>query len=1270
MQFIKNGPDIPERLLQTHEDGRVVFFCGAGISYPARLPDFRGLVSKLYDAVGAVPSVVQKTAIKSAQYDTAIGLLEGKNGIVGGREVVRKALAAILNPDFSAPNSIATHEALLKLATQRNGHLRLVTTNFDRLFEEVINRQGLIIERFEAPLLPVPKNKWDGLVYLHGLLSTSPTTSQLDRLVVSSGDFGLAYLTERWAARFVSELFRNYTVCFVGYSINDPVLRYMMDALAADQQLGESPPEMFAFGSYSNGQEEQRANEWQAKNVTPILYRERNHHAYLHKTLKAWADTYRDGVLGKERIVAQYAVNPPMESTREDNFVGRIIWAISDKSGLPAKQFANLNPVPPIDWLEPLTQNMFKHDELMRFGVSPKTEKDDKLSFSLVRRPAPYTHAPWMALVSGGRDSQWDDVMNQVANWLLRHLDDPKLILWIAKHGGQLHEQLSWMISGKIKELDRLATAGKHYELDRIRENAPAAIPRPLMVTLWHLLLSGRVKSYTRHADLYDWLARFEQNGLTPILRLELYKILSPRVRLSEPFHWDGFGEEADNSQPERISDLVKWEVELNTENPYSALRDWQDKTYWQQALPELLQDFSALLRDTLDLNRELGSADDRSDHSFYDQPSISDHSQNRDFHDWTVLIELARDAWLATAKLSDERARLAAEGWWYIDYPVFKRLAFFAAAQGTVITTERALEWLFTDYSWWLWSEEVRRETMRLLVTIAPKLNTSELKELERAILKGPPREMFNDDMESETWSDIVDRSVWLRLVKIQAAGAMLSSESNVRLENIRQRNLQWQLSTDESDEFPFWMDSGFGEDNNPLRKFLISPRRRGDLVTWLKQHPCSDYWKGDDWRSRCRNNFSTTSCALLALAREGEWPADRWRQALQAWAEDKLLKRSWRYMAPVLANAPDELIQKCAPGISRWLQAIAKSFVGHDQLFIHLAHRIFAIDYGDELSANDPVGRAINHPVGQVTEALLHWWYRQTPQDDQGLPDNFKPVFTTLCDTNINKFRHGRVLLAAHVISLFRADSTWATEFLLPLFNWQQSEMEARSAWESFLWSPRLFRPLLMALKQPMLATATHYAQLGDHARQYADFLTFAALDFRDVFSAQELAQATHVLPIEGLQSAALAVGRALEGSGEQRHEYWNNRVQPYLKSIWPKSLDLITPTPSISESFARLCIAADEDFPAALTEMKNWLVAIDHPHYVINQLSKSKLPKRFPEAALDFLDRIINDSTLWLPSHLKECLETIKDESPNLVTDARYIRLCVYFRQHVRD
>ena len=47
MQFVAGGPDIPDALLDAHEEGRVVFFCGAGISYSAGLPSFEGLVKKV-----------------------------------------------------------------------------------------------------------------------------------------------------------------------------------------------------------------------------------------------------------------------------------------------------------------------------------------------------------------------------------------------------------------------------------------------------------------------------------------------------------------------------------------------------------------------------------------------------------------------------------------------------------------------------------------------------------------------------------------------------------------------------------------------------------------------------------------------------------------------------------------------------------------------------------------------------------------------------------------------------------------------------------------------------------------------------------------------------------------------------------------------------------------------------------------------------------------------------------------------------------------------
>jgi hypothetical protein len=370
-----------------------------------------------------------------------------------------------------------------------------------------------------------------------------------------------------------------------------------INTLAADRLLGESSPEMFAFGSFSKGKEEERANEWRAKNVTPILYREHNRHAYLHKTLRAWADTYRDGMRGKERIVVESAMARPLVSTRQDYFIPRMLWALSDPGGLPAKRFAELDPVPSLDWLEPLSEERYRHADLGRFGVPPRTTVDDKLTFSLIRRPSPYPLAPSMCIAdAGARGSRWDEVMRQLARWLIRHLDDPALLLWLVKHGGQLHDDLVRWIEHRLDELAKQERDGNTAELARIRAGAPNAIPGPLMRTLWRLLLTGRVKSWRHDFDLYRWRDRFKRDGLTATLRLELREMLTPRVSLREPFRWPA--EDGEAHEPKRIKDLVEWEIVLSTDHVHASLRELPKDERWNAALPELLPDVSALLRD------------------------------------------------------------------------------------------------------------------------------------------------------------------------------------------------------------------------------------------------------------------------------------------------------------------------------------------------------------------------------------------------------------------------------------------------------------------------------------------------------------------------------------------------------------------------------------------------------------------------------------------------------------------------------------------------
>jgi hypothetical protein len=185
-----------------------------------------------------------------------------------------------------------------------------------------------------------------------------------------------------------------------------------------------------------------------------------------------------------------------------------------------------------------------------------------------------------------------------------------------------------------------------------------------------------------------------------------------------------------------------------------------------------------------------------------------------------------------------------------------------------------------------------------------------------------------------------------------------------------------------------------------------------------------------------------------------------------------------------------------------------------------------------------------------------------------------------------------------------------------------------------------------------------------LDEHAEQFATFLTYAALEPVDTYTAQDFRTAFHKLPQEGLHEAAHALVQALEGAGEQREEYWANRIQPFWQRTWPKSSELASK--SISESLARLCIAARDQFPAALAAVRDWLQPTELPDLIVRPLHESGLSGRFPENALELLNAIIDDQP-WAPRKLGRCLAAIVQAAPALLHDRRYRRLDEYAKRH---
>jgi hypothetical protein len=239
--------------------------------------------------------------------------------------------------------------------------------------------------------------------------------------------------------------------------------------------------------------------------------------------------------------------------------------------------------------------------------------------------------------------------------------------------------------------------------------------------------------------------------------------------------------------------------------------------------------------------------------------------------------------------------------------------------------------------------------------------------------------------------------------------------------------------------------------EDNRTIER---APRKRGELVDWLKRRSLSESpFYEDTWIETCRTRFFHYAYALYDLSQEGQWPAERWREALQVWSEEGRILRSWRFIAPLVQSMPDDVLEDIAHSITWWLEAVSKSLDRHEDIFLDLCRRVLALSHQDGVNADEPVTRAINHPVGHVTQALLNLWFTREPNDNDGLPAELEPFFTQLCDTDVAQFRHGRVLLASRLIALFRVDRPWTEAHLLPLFDWTTDTMEARAAWEGFL-------------------------------------------------------------------------------------------------------------------------------------------------------------------------------------------------------------------------
>ena len=298
---------VPERLLLAHARGEVLFIAGAGVSRDAGLPDFRELVEKVYKELDPVMySVISNknqappdltddqqaelNRFRKEEYDVVLGMLERRiEGQEEAQSLVRQKIGNILRPTGLKPARI--HRSLMRLSN-RGGPVTIITTNFDLLFEKAASNIKPPIQTYALGGIPRPtlRSKFSGVLHIHGALDRNPRRTS--DLIISDQDLGEFYLRRRMASDLIYDAARLYHLVLVGYSANDPPMRYLLSAVAADTAHFPDLKERFIF--VGMGEDDPVAlADWRARGITPIQYTTQDQdkdHSQLQRTLAQWAE--------------------------------------------------------------------------------------------------------------------------------------------------------------------------------------------------------------------------------------------------------------------------------------------------------------------------------------------------------------------------------------------------------------------------------------------------------------------------------------------------------------------------------------------------------------------------------------------------------------------------------------------------------------------------------------------------------------------------------------------------------------------------------------------------------------------------------------------------------------------------------------------------------------------------------------------------------------------------------------------------------------------
>ncbi|MEI6808094.1 MAG: SIR2 family protein [bacterium] len=210
------------RELEKHLDGgELIAFVGSGTS------------NGVYDSWSSLVGRIYKACVGRDAPDLGSA---NPQRLIELAEVAKQTSSAVYHRTIAEvfarqPQTRCVYQYLAKA-----GFRNYVTTNFDCLIADALAQletdarsRSSVVFPYPGPLLPALQEK-KTVVYIHGYVGPDSVPSEENPVVLASSEFALAYEDESPLKSFLTQLFVEYAVCFIGCRLQELPLRSVLSA--------------------------------------------------------------------------------------------------------------------------------------------------------------------------------------------------------------------------------------------------------------------------------------------------------------------------------------------------------------------------------------------------------------------------------------------------------------------------------------------------------------------------------------------------------------------------------------------------------------------------------------------------------------------------------------------------------------------------------------------------------------------------------------------------------------------------------------------------------------------------------------------------------------------------------------------------------------------------------------------------------------------------------------------------------------------------------